>query len=312
MRNLETKLRTKDGSIRFVLISARTLSLNGESCILSMTRDITVRKRVEEELRKNEARKFEQESLAKEGEERRLLLDNIQTQVWYLIDDHTYGAVNAAHAAFFGRRKEDLAFGSLSNNISGSRLEQHKKSIREVFATGKAVKVELWVTNASGEQRLLSILRSPVLHADGTVKYVVCSAEDVTERKRYETALRESEGRVRAKLDAMLSPEGNIDTLELSDIIDVPAIQQLMDEFVRLNCIGIGLYDLQNKVQIATGWQDICMKFHRVNPETALNCMESDTALTQGVEPGTCKMYRCKNNMWDIVTPHHSGREASR
>ena len=28
-----------------------------------------------------------------------MLLDNIQTQVWYMTDDHTYGRVNAAHAA---------------------------------------------------------------------------------------------------------------------------------------------------------------------------------------------------------------------
>ena len=73
--------------------------------------------------------------------------------------------------------------------------------------------------------------------------------------------------------DVILSAEGDIGALELADIIDVPTIQSLMEEFFRLCHIGIGLFDLQKKVQLATGWQDICMKFHRVNSETVVNCI---------------------------------------
>lgn len=32
-----------------------------------------------------------------------ILLHSIQTQVWYLSDDHTYGMVNKAHAEFNGK-----------------------------------------------------------------------------------------------------------------------------------------------------------------------------------------------------------------
>ena len=54
---------------------------------------------------------------------------------------------------------------------------------------------------------------------------------------------------------------------------------------------------------VATGWQDICTKFHRQHPETCRNCKESDIILASGVQPGTYKLYRCKNGLWDIVTP---------
>ena len=56
---------------------------------------------------------------------------------------------------------------------------------------------------------------------------------DISERKRSEKALRESEERVRRKLESVLSPEGDLGVLELSDLIDTLALQKLMDDFYR-------------------------------------------------------------------------------
>lgn len=123
------------------------------------------------------------------------------------------------------------------------------------------------------------------------------------ERKRIEETLRESEMRVRRKLDDILSPEVDVSALELSDIIDCGKIQKMMDGFYRLTRIGIGIIDLHGKVLVGTGWQDICSKFHRVNPESCCLCVESDLELSHNVPVGTFKQYRCKNNMWDIATP---------
>ncbi|MBF0477391.1 MAG: PAS domain S-box protein, partial [Deltaproteobacteria bacterium] len=123
------------------------------------------------------------------------------------------------------------------------------------------------------------------------------------ERNRAEEALRESEGRVRSKLDAILQPEGDMGKLDLADIIDTQAIQSMMDDFYHLTNIGVAFIDLKGQVLVATGWQDICKKFHRIHPETCKHCLESDTVLSKGVEPGAFKVYRCKNNMWDTVTP---------
>jgi len=126
---------------------------------------------------------------------------------------------------------------------------------------------------------------------------------DITEQKHAEIALLESEERIRKKLNAILLPEGDIGVLDLAEILDSQVIQSLMDDFYRTTHIGIGIIDLNGKVLVATGWQDICTKFHRINPETCKNCIESDLYLSRDVEPGTFKLYRCKNNMWDIATP---------
>ena len=76
-----------------------------------------------------------------------------------------------------------------------------------------------------------------------------------------------------------------------------------MNDFYRLAHIPMALLDLKGNVLVSVGWQDICTKFHRVNPETCKHCIESDINLSTGVVPGGYKLYKCKNNMWDIVTP---------
>lgn len=131
----------------------------------------------------------------------------------------------------------------------------------------------------------------------------VALVRDITARKQMEEALRESEKRVRDKLESVLSPASDIGALDLADIIDTQSLQATMDYFYDLTHIGIGIVDMHGQVLVATGWQDICTQFYRVHPETNRNCIASDTELSAGVAQGTYKLYRCKNGMNDIATP---------
>ncbi|PKN07569.1 MAG: hypothetical protein CVU73_12535 [Deltaproteobacteria bacterium HGW-Deltaproteobacteria-8] len=113
----------------------------------------------------------------------------------------------------------------------------------------------------------------------------------------------ENNGRGTATPDDILEPTEGIESLELPDIIDIGALQSLMESFQKLTGMVFAILDIKGTVLVAAGWQDICTRFHRVHPETAKRCLESDTHLTQGVKPGQFKLYRCKNNMWDVSTP---------
>jgi PAS domain S-box-containing protein len=125
--------------------------------------------------------------------------------------------------------------------------------------------------------------------------------------KQTEDALHESKAPIREKIEGILEPKGDTGTLSLGDIIDSEVLQSMMDDYYRLTNIGGAVLDISGNVLVSIGWQDICTKFHRCHPDTLKNCIESDTILSNGVPAGEFKSYRCKNNLWDMVTPIELG-----
>jgi len=121
-------------------------------------------------------------------------------------------------------------------------------------------------------------------------EYVSISGFDISSHKDFEEKIPGSEAR-------------GVEKLELADILDIPAIQSLMDDLYELTHITTALVDLKGNVFVIAGGQEICSKFHRVHPETCKYCIESDTKLSLGVAPGEFKIYRCKNNIWNVATP---------
>ncbi|MBI5545393.1 MAG: PocR ligand-binding domain-containing protein [Deltaproteobacteria bacterium] len=159
------------------------------------------------------------------------------------------------------------------------------------------------VRRSSGEVRTVHEKCQHFRDGAGRIVRSVGMVHDVTERKQAEEALQESERRVRLKLESILSPSGDPGSLELGDLIDAEALQSQMESFYKLSGIPVGIIDSGGKVLVGVGWQDVCTRFHRVNPETCRHCVESDTQLTAGVSEGEHRIYKCKNNMWDAATP---------
>jgi PAS domain S-box-containing protein len=186
LHNLVVGVHRTISDIVWVLVDGFPVFKNSEEVerVIITFVDITERKRADE-------------AIIRAAEEQRILLDNINTQIWYLTDETTYGTLNKAHAEFNGVKIEDLAFKNLYDIFPKDIADVCKLSNTEVFASKKTVCTEEWIPHVSGEKRLISITKAPKLDKNGNVEFVVCSAEDITYRKQAEDALRESEEKFR-------------------------------------------------------------------------------------------------------------------
>lgn len=89
-----------------------------------------------------------------------------------------------------------------------------------------------------------------------------------------------------------------------SDLVDVPELYSLMEVNYAATGMPSGIIDVMTgEVYAGAGWQTICTKFHRANPETNARCIESDTSILKRIKNGESGAYKCANGLWDIGTP---------
>jgi PAS domain S-box-containing protein len=89
-----------------------------------------------------------------------------------------------------------------------------------------------------------------------------------------------------------------------SELVNLNELQSLCEEFTQLTGFVTAILDMEGNVLIATGWQEVCTRFHRSAPGTALRCRESDTILANRLLQGEeYALYRCGNGLIDIAVP---------
>jgi PAS domain S-box-containing protein len=234
----------------------------------------------------------------------RTLLQTIPDLVWLKDSQGIYLACNSMFERFLGVKEATIVGKSDYDFLEKEEADFFREKDRLAMAIGRASMNEEWITFADdGHRALLETIKTPMIDDEGRLIGVLGIGRDITERKRIEEALIESERMVRNKLDSITKPEGDLGPLAISDIIDIPTLRSLMENFSALTGMVVAILDTKGTVLLATGWQDICTKFHRMHPETSAFCTESDLFLAAGVKPGKYVDYKCRNNMWDIVTP---------
>lgn len=256
-------------------------------------REITKRRQAEEELRRREL-------LYRE------LVQNAASAIIRWRKDGTITFFNEFAQNFFGYRQDEVIGKHI--NILIPERESTGADLSDL-AENILAHPDRYTNNINenirkdGSRIWMTWTNRPIMDDDGRVTEILAVGSDITENKRMEQALQESEQRVRLKLESILSPAGDIGNLELSDIIDVETVRSMMVDFSALTNIAVAFIDLRGKVLVGEAWRDICTNFHRVHQESCRHCIESDTQLTTGILPGQSRLYRCKNNMWDIATP---------
>ena len=180
VENFESEVIRLDGEQIWVSEHAKIREWLSEDNFLidGFSMDITERKKAEEALRRK-------------TEEQALLLESVPTQIWYLTEVDRYGAVNQAHADFYGLTRQAMEYRRLWDFQPQEEARICRNGNVQVFETGKQISSEEWLQNAQGEMRLVEIVKTPKLDARGEVEYVVCAGSDITERKHMEDRLRE-------------------------------------------------------------------------------------------------------------------------
>ena len=91
----------------------------------------------------------------------------------------------------------------------------------------------------------------------------------------------------------------------LRDIVDIDELKKLFEAFSTATGFTTGLVDATaNEILIATGWRDVCVKFHRANSDSSKTCKLSGRILTDGLDkPGEIRIHHCQNGLVDGCTP---------
>jgi len=98
--------------------------------------------------------------------------------------------------------------------------------------------------------------------------------------------------------------------MKFSEFVDISELRELCKSFFDLTGAVTAILDLEGNILVATGWQDICSRFHRVNPQPAHRCTESDTVLAGQLKKCEAyNVYQCKNGLVDVAVPIIVGGE---
>jgi diguanylate cyclase (GGDEF)-like protein/PAS domain S-box-containing protein len=107
--------------------------------------------------------------------------------------------------------------------------------------------------------------------------------------------------------DMAQAPPG--DELPLASLVDIQSLRSLLNGFSALIGIATALLDLEGNIIQFAGWQKACTGFHRATARSCANCNESDLYLASNLQEGEFIDYKCKNGLWDVVTPVFVGKQ---
>ena len=98
--------------------------------------------------------------------------------------------------------------------------------------------------------------------------------------------------------------------MKFSELVDISELRELCESFTSITGAVTAILDLEGDILTASGWQDICTRFHRVHPATASRCRESDTVLAGRLGKGErYNVYKCQNGLIDVAVPITIGGE---
>ncbi len=176
-RDLECRLRTRDGDIVTVQLSAELLEFGGEPYMLTTLVDVTARKQMEEALQ------FTQ-----------FAIDHTADAAFWMTEEGRFFYVNEAACQALGYSRDELLQMTIYDINPVFTEDMWSETWRKLKAQKSGI---LETVHRAKDGRVYPVeIRGNYLESGGRA-YDCAFARDITERKQTETALRESEQRYR-------------------------------------------------------------------------------------------------------------------
>ncbi|MEM6520821.1 MAG: PAS domain S-box protein [Cyanobacteria bacterium P01_C01_bin.70] len=185
-----------DGELRHE--ETRVVKLNDQEALL-LVRDITDRKRRESQLRRYE----------------RIVAASLDGMA--LIDcEYRYQIVNDTYLHYFGRSRDEV-IGQPASSVLGAQTFARKfRPGLDACLGGETIQYETWIDFVTVGKQLVRVAFSPYREADRTITGCIVIINNLTNLKRIEQALQESELRFRGIFEQMyqfvglLTPDGKL------------------------------------------------------------------------------------------------------
>ncbi|MCH8346206.1 MAG: PAS domain S-box protein, partial [Chloroflexi bacterium] len=185
-RRYEAKLLTKNGEERWADFTLGVIEFEGKPAVLGTAFDVTERKRAEDALRKL--------SCAVEQSPSLVIITDSNGTIQY---------VNPKFTQVTGYTAEE-AIGKTPRILkSGETSHEEYKRLWETITSGGEWRGELHNKKKNGELYWASVTIVPVKDEEGTITHLLGVQEDITDRKRAEEALQESEEKYRDLVENM-------------------------------------------------------------------------------------------------------------
>lgn len=238
LKDVELLVRRKDGQILTGLFSGEIIRSAGKNYFLTVMVDVTAERRAVEELRKS------REFLA-------TVMDSIPARVFWKDTTGKYLGCNTQFARDAGFAspnevlgKDDFAMGWRD------QAEMYRADDRAVIESGQPkMLIEEPQTTPTGETIHLLTSKVPLRDLDGTIVGVLGAYQDVTEFKRAEQALRESEEKYRS-----LSEHSNIGILQYDDVRVLYANEQLA-RMLEIDVAELSSLSMQTLLETLVGYE---------------------------------------------------------
>jgi PAS domain S-box-containing protein len=188
----ESRAVTKAGEIRHLEVFGSRMIYHGRPAILGTLLDITERKRTDE-------------ALEKAHSDLRQILDSAAPL--YMIDrDYNVLRVNQTFCAYVGKRAEEVTGKKCYEVWPGLLCNTPECPMQIILRGHERADYEREHTNAAGRTSILAATALPYRGIDESVQGMIASFGDITELKRRETALRQSEEKARAQFKSIPVP----------------------------------------------------------------------------------------------------------